>query len=82
MDRAKNPAGSVAKEDLERPDWHILEQPGSLRVVGLASLATFRAFRLAAFARLDVNNQGIETADCCQPTVTINERLETFDLVQ
>lgn len=73
MSRAGNPAGSVAKEHLERPDRHIFEQAEPLRVIRLAPFAALRALRLAVTARLNVNDQCIKTADCCQSTVSINE---------
>lgn len=78
--RTQHPAGRVPEEDRERPDRHVLEQPGWLSVVCLAALTAFRALGLAVTPWLAVNDQCIKTANGCQPAVTVNERLERSTL--
>ena len=72
----------LTEEDLERPDRHILEQSNRLHVIRLAPLAALGAFGLAVAARLDVNDQGVVASNQHQFGVAIDERLETFDLIQ
>ncbi len=82
MARATHPAGRITEVDLERPDRHVLEKSNRLHVVRLAPLAALGACGLAVAAGLDVNDQGFVASNRHQFGVTINERLETLDLVQ
>jgi hypothetical protein len=44
-----------------------------MRVIRLAPLATFGALGLAVTMGLNVNDQGIKTANCCYPKVAVND---------
>ena len=80
--RSGDTSRRITKINFERPGRYVFEQALKLPIIPLSVFVTFGKNRPTVASGNDVNDQGFRSVNEYDLSGAINERLETFNLVQ